>query len=49
MFLPGVTLKNSKHGEGGLKLKAISARFYSGLRIFRDTSLSIQVFVDKKL
>ena len=22
MFLPGVTLKNSKHGEGGLKLKA---------------------------
>ena len=50
MFLAGVHLENSKHDEGGLKLnRAKSARFYSRLRIFRDTSLSIHVFVNKKL
>ena len=49
MFLPGVHLENSKHGEGDLKLKPKSERFYSRLRIFRDTSLSIHVFVNKKL
>ena len=41
--------KNSKHVKAGLKLKLKfkSARFYSWLRIFRDTSLSIHVFVNK--
>ena len=41
--------KNSKHVKAGvkLKLKFKSARFYSWLRIFRDTSLSIHVFVNK--
>ena len=40
---------NSKRVKAGLKLKLKfkSARFYSWLRIFRDTSLSIHVFVNK--
>ena len=39
-------LKNSKHGEAGLKLKLKSAKFCSWLRIFWDTSLSLLVFVN---
>ena len=46
IFLPRVYLEKIAN-TSKLKLKFKSARFYSWLRIFRDTSLSIHVFVNK--
>ena len=46
IFLPQVYLEKIAN-TSKLKLKFKSARFYSWLRIFRDTSLSIHVFVNK--
>ena len=40
-------LKNSKHCEAGLKLKLTELKVLFHGRIFKDTSLSIHVFVNK--
>ena len=42
-------LKNSKHCEAGLKLKLTELKVLFHGRIFKDTSLSIHVFVNKNV